>query len=531
MKKFNKLSLLWLLVLVLPVYLFATRFKVSEVNNKNFLSGYDYSLDKKVNTSLFYQNIGSVKYAADPQVITVGNKYYMYATNANKNYDCSYLQCFSSTNLTDWKNEGICFQPSRDNWCIDGLWAPEVIEKDGMFYLYFSGFKIFPENNGASPLTFRGHQISVATSSSPTGPFIEVKNELDPLEAKFATSYAAIDASPFIDDNGEAYLLITKDQEYVNEEDIHSSILIGKLKDNMVELEGVEEGDVFNDEAFVKLIEPSMDFENINKSTHSWNEAPFMVKRDGKYYLFYSANYYEDREYCVCVCEATSPFDSESFMNSKKVLLSALDSWDYVSGTGHCSIFKSVDGKEDFMAYHVHENPTLGGSERMIYFDRVTFNSLGVHVNGPSISPQPLPSGSSEYFNIGFDSTIYVNDNKVIRLNDNYINTDPFDISKEENTYSKEVHIKIKFNELKKVRAISLYDSSNYSYSLNNIDKITINDKIVVNIPMKESYISGYKIPSSSFIYEFDEIETDEINIYLSSENIIYLNELMILGK
>ena len=104
-------------------------------------------------------------------------------------------------------------------------------------------------------------------------------------------------------------------------------------------------------------------------------------------------------------------------------------------------------------------------------------------------------------------------------------------ISKEENTYSKEVHIKVKFNELKKVRAISLYDSSNYSYSLNNIDKITINDKIVVNIPMKESYISGYKIPSSSFIYEFDEIETGEINIYLSSENIIYLNELMILGK
>ena len=101
----------------------------------------------------------------------------------------------------------------------------------------------------------------------------------------------------------------------------------------------------------------------------------------------------------------------------------------------------------------------------------------------------------------------------------------------EENTYSKEVHIKVKFNELKKVRAISLYDSSNYSYSLNNIDKITINDKVVVNIPMKESYISGYKIPSSSFIYEFDEIETDEINIYLSSENTIYLNELMILGK
>ena len=73
--------------------------------------------------------------------------------------------------------------------------------------------------------------------------------------------------------------------------------------------------------------------------------------------------------------------------------------------------------------------------------------------------------------------------------------------------YNQPWHITLGFfNELKKVRAISLYDSSNYSYSLNNIDKITINDKVVVNIPMKESYISGYKIPSSSFIYEFDEI-------------------------
>ncbi len=529
--KRNKWSLLWLLVLILPIYLFATRYTPSEVNNDNFLSGYDYSLEKKVNTNLFYQNVGNVKFAADPEVITVGNKYYMYATNANKNYDCSYLQCWSSYNLTDWTNEGICFQPSRDNWCIDGLWAPEVIEKNGIFYLYFSGYKIFPEDNGAAPLRFRGHQISVATSTSPTGPFVEVKNELAPLEAKFSTSYAAIDPSCFIDDNGEAYLLITKDQEYVSEEDIHSSILIGKLKDNMVELEGVSEGNINNDEAFIKLIEPSLDFENVNKSTHSWNEAPFMVKRSGKYYLFYSANYYEDREYCICVCEASSPLDYQSFSSTKKVLLKADDLWDFVSGTGHCSIFKSVDGKEDYMAYHVHENPTLGGSERMIYFDKVTFTPLGVHVNGPSISPQPLPSGSGEYFNIASESTIYINNNEVKRLNDDYINTDPFDISKEENTFETIVNLKVKFKNIRKIRAISLYDSMSYNFSLNNLRKITINNKVAIDIPIKETYIPGYKVPASSFIYEFDEIETDEINIYLESENNIYLNELMVLGK
>ena len=527
----NKLSLLWLVTLALPIYLFATRYHAPEITEENFLAGYDYTKNQKVNTNLFYQNIGSVKFAADPQVITVGNKYYMYATNANKNYDCSYLQCWSSENLTDWTNEGICFQPDRDNWCIDGLWAPEVIEKDGTFYLYFSGYKIFPDNPGGSPLNFRGHQISVATSSSPTGPFIEVKNEKKPLEARFPTSYAAIDPSPFIDDNGDAYLLITKDQAYYSEEDIHSSIWIAKLKNNMTEIEGVDEDTVLLDDAFTKLIEPSEDFENINKSTHTWNEAPFMVKRNGKYYLLYSSNFYQDREYNICVCEADSPFDAESFMKTKKVLLAADDSWDYISGTGHCSIFKSIDGKEDYMAYHVHENPTFGGSERMIYFDKVTYSKLGMHVNGPSISPQILPSGSSSYYNIGKEAKIYSNENRVFRLNDDYINSDQFDISKEEKLDSNNVQIKIKFDDIKKIRAISLYDSSNASYSLRNVRRITIGDKKAINIPINDLYFANYKVPASSFIYEFDEIESDEIVIDLESENEIYLNEIVVLGR
>ena len=517
----NKASLFWLLLLILPIYLFCSRYHPSEVNNGNFLMGYDNSIENKFNTDLFYKNIGDVTEAADPHVICINDTYYMYATNANKNYDCSYIQCWSSKNLTNWTKEGIVFQPERDAWCLDGLWAPEVIEKNGTFYLYYSGYKITPEREGSKDFYWRGHQIGVATSSSPTGPFIDIPNA-DPnkkMEARFDFPYAVIDPSPFIDDDGQAYLMVTKDQYRYNDSDIHSSILIAKLKDNMIDIDG----------DWIEISKPDKPFENISGSISAWNEAPCMFKRDGLYYLFYSANFYQDREYCVCVSTSTSPMGP--FVKYDSPLLSALDEWDYVSGTGHNSIFKSADGKEVFMAYHVHINPSLAGSERMIYFDRVNFVGDKIFVNGPSISPQPLPSGSGEYVNVAKKAKIFVNDVEVHRLNDDYINPFSKGISSEFDVGTDHAQIKIKFENLTTCRALMLYDSANYSNALRYIRRITINGKIAIDVPICSSYMEVAKTPVSAFIYEFNELETNEIIIDLESEHQILLNELVVLGK
>ena len=43
----------------------------------NSLSGYDYHESKKLNTSIFYQNVGQIQ-AADPHVISHDGKYYLY---------------------------------------------------------------------------------------------------------------------------------------------------------------------------------------------------------------------------------------------------------------------------------------------------------------------------------------------------------------------------------------------------------------------------------------------------------------------
>ena len=500
MKKIKEISLIMLLTLI-----------TSSCGGVRQIPGYD-NTGEEFNTNLFYANIGEVQ-AADPHVIFAEDKYYMYATNANSNGDCSYLQVFSSVNLTNWTNEGICYQPSLTNWAIDGLWAPEVIEHNGTNYLYYSGWDI---KRG-------GHQIGVATSSSPKGPFVDYKGEsangyIDLNRSPFQMEFKTIDASPFIDDNGDKYLLLTKDQVAGT-----SSIYIAKLNDDMVSLDY---------STLTMLLTPSLDWEK-KSVTSFWNEAPFMYKKDDIYYLFYSTNYYMDRYYALGVATSTSPMGP--FVKNEEPLLMVRDYWDYISGTGHCSIFESKDKKETFIAYHSHIDTTLGGGERKINFDRIYFDNRNVIINGPSLSPQLLPSGSGEYSDITYRGKVKLNGIHLPKLQDNLINAYEDKLDDEVNLMMNKATLTIEFDKKEKVRAIMIYDSSNFDYALKKIDDIKINNKHIKNIEMNDKYYNDedylYKIPISAFIYEFDELETDRIEISLSSEEMIYLNEIKVVGK
>ena len=475
------------------------------------INGYD-NTEEKFNTNLFYRNDGLVQ-AADPHVISAEGKFYMYATNANSNGDCSYLQVWSSENLTNWTNEGRCYQPKTTNGAIDGLWAPEVIEFEGTYYLYYSGWDI---KNG-------GHQIGVATSSSPVGPFIDyvgdtANGSIDSSVAPIKFEYAVIDPSPFIDDNGDKYLLITKDQSGGV-----SSIYIAKLNDDMVTIDY---------STLTLLLTPSLEWER-KSVTSFWNEAPYMYKKDGIYYLFYSSNYYMDRYYGIGYATSTSPFGP--FVKAEQPLMITQDYWDYISGTGHCSIFTSPDKKETFMAYHSHIDTVLGGGERKISFDRIFFDQGKVYVNGPSISPQILPSGVGQYRDITSESIVKVNNVPSHRLQDNLINAYEDKIEQEVNLMMNKATITVEFNQEQTVRAIMLYDSANFDYALKQVDDIIINNKHIKDLKMNEKYYGDqdylFKIPVSSFIYEFDELKTNKITIEVSSEEIIYLNEIKVVGK
>ena len=495
----------------------------------NSLSGYDYHESKKLNTSIFYQNVGQIQ-AADPHVISHDGKYYLYATNANSNGDCSYYQVWSSENLTNWTHEGICYQPQRNSWCIDGLWAPEVIERDGLFYLYYCGWSL---KNAI-------HELGVAISDSPVGPFVDFYGINDngvkvdknasamPLDLNGdGRNDPIIDASPFIDEDGTPYLYFVQDQKFDPADGkYYSTIYVAELNDDMVSIKY---------DTVTKLIRADQDWELESSSTSLWNEAPFVYQKNGIYYLFYSANYYQDRNYCLGLATSSSPLGP--FVKQTTPILKTQESWDYVTGTGHNSIFTSPDGKETFITYHSHKDTVIGGAERLIKFDRIYFNDGKVHINGPTISPQLLPSGSSEYFNITKDAKITINGARNSMLNDEFINfvDDKEILNKEFLVDSKEVDINIKFDSLRDIRAIMIYDSASVKYSLQKVNLIEINGKTAKNLKICCDFYDNenatYKIPGSAFIYEFNEISSDEINIKINSRSKFSLNEIVVVGK
>ena len=116
---------------------------------------------------LTYSNPLSVQFG-DPYVLLASDgRYYMYGTGAGAvDGFCAY----SSDDLIHWKSEGQVYRGNTpDSWAIANFWAPEVYERDGKFYMFFSAdWRNNPTNEEEN---FR---IGVAVSDKPTGPFKEL---------------------------------------------------------------------------------------------------------------------------------------------------------------------------------------------------------------------------------------------------------------------------------------------------------------------------------------------------------------------
>lgn len=479
-----------------------------EVAKNNYLDA-DAGYDKE----LFYQNLGTVQ-AADPQIITVGDTFYMYATNAEASGNTNYICAWSSKNLTDWKWEGKAFIPARDAWAVSSLWAPEVIEVEGTYYMYYSGHNISTGKMG----------VGVAVSNSPTGPFHEIEGTFGDktysrTEQPINPGFPIIDANPFIDEDGRIYLYVSRDQ--VNKE---SSVFGMELDKDMVTVLSVTEK---------ALVKPSQEWENPTAG-NTWNEAPFVFKKDGKYYLMYSANYYKNSTYSVGLAISDNPLSGFQKVDYNPILEANPD-WSHISGTGHNCIFPSPDGTELWMAYHSHIDTTNGGDERKINFDKITFDEEGrLLVQGPSISPQVLPSGVSEYKNIADEATVSATIAEGVELlTDDIVNYLYNDVEIYEYVSEGTNKITFSYEEAKKIKAIMVYDSADYLFAGKEASVKVGGHSFELKFNSDYCDVDEYgfemKIPGSAAILEFDELEADEITFTFKDE--ININEIVILGK
>lgn len=311
-----------------------------------------------------YQNPATVTDIGDPSILYAEGAYWMYATSSNIGF-----MVWKSDDLVSWEKQELAYRRRpKTSWGDGSFWAPEVYAVDGKYYMFYSA-------NWKDHGTLR---IGVAMADHPAGPFTDLKQE--PL---FDLGYAAIDASLFIDDDGTRYLYFSRDcsENIVN--GIHTS------QSYVVELLPDFTGIVGEPQM---VTTPDQEWEFASGTEYRWNEGPFVVKNDGKYWLFYSANYYESKEYAVGAAVADSPMGPFVKYENNPIMCYAEDESGktIVSGTGHNFYFRV--GDELFTSYHSHTYVDAPSGNRRLNIDRAGFHADGTaYINGPTLAPQLRP--------------------------------------------------------------------------------------------------------------------------------------------
>ena len=275
----------------------------------------------------------------DPFIMPYKGVYYHYSTS-----DKDGFIVYTSTNLINWDKKGYCYMNSKVGYM--NFWAPEVFEKDGLFYMFFTA-----KNKDKEELLG-----SVAVSRSPLGPFVDVNDK-----PTFDFGYPAIDATLFKDDDGTYYMYFAKDCSKNIVNGIHTSQIYGvKLKNDLVTPDGEP----------IMLTTPEGEYET-GDPEWQWNEGPAMLKHSGKYYLSYSTNFFADKRYSVCYAVSDAPLGQ--YVKAKEnPILAFIEG--KISGPGHNSYFETFDGKL-MTAYHIHTDMQNPSGNRRTCFSRYYFEN------------------------------------------------------------------------------------------------------------------------------------------------------------
>lgn len=288
-------------------------------------------------------------YFADPFVLRVGDHYYAYGTGAF--VDGRAFEVLASADLRSWHRVGGALEPLAvpDGDQLD-YWAPEVAEHGGRFFLYYSA--------GRGDV---GHRVRVAVAEAPAGPFRDQGHELTPDEL------FAIDASPFRDDDGRWYLYYAHD--VLDAERVGTMLAADELVD-MTSLGGEAR----------TILRPRADWQIYARDRpmygqrYDWHtlEGPFVVKRQGRYWLFFSTGSWQADGYAMSYAVADAPLGPFTEPGGDRPSLLARGRGDS-RGPGHCSVVMGPDD-HDYLVYHAWG---AGAAKRQMYVEPLTWSPDG----------------------------------------------------------------------------------------------------------------------------------------------------------
>lgn len=323
----------------------------------------------------------------DPFILRAADgKYYLYGTSENLNG----FKAYSSSNLTDWSDEGQVYAGGgQDSWAVDCFWAPEVYERNGKYYLFFSAN--WKENPTAEGENFR---IGVAVADHPAGPFTEQYPR--PV---FDPGYPIIDANIFFDNHsGKAYLYYSR---CCYKHAVPSQIADWAKQNGL--FNEVEESWIYGVEIKpdfsgvvgepTLLLRPPLTMDDAQSEWESrsvtmgeagrrWTEGSYLFEHNHTYYMLYSANFFGGQHYAVGYATASHPLGDFTKATTNPVLQKNTSTGGDVTGTGHCMMLPLPSGQM-CCVYHARTTPTA--DKRVVFIDFMEIGSDGVLVVcGPS---------------------------------------------------------------------------------------------------------------------------------------------------
>ncbi len=300
---------------------------------------------------------------ADPSVIKSGCCFYAYGTEDDWGNEGGYhmVPIVRSDDLVNWVFVANAFvqKPAWKNQ--SGIWAPDVTEVSGKFYMYYS-YSTWGDSNPG---------IGLAIADHPAGPFSDQGKVFDSNEIGVANSI-----DPFyIEENGNKYLFWGS----------FRGLFAVKLSNDGRQVVGEKKQIAF---------------------THL--EATYIYKRNEFYYLFGSEGSCCDGEnstYRVLVGRANSllgPYtdkNGNNLLNGSygEVLIHGNDGAGGFVGPGHNAEIVTDDEGTDWFIYHAmlksHARLNNGVNRRSLLIDKLTWKNDWPEITGnqPSVLRQYGP--------------------------------------------------------------------------------------------------------------------------------------------
>jgi hypothetical protein len=301
---------------------------------------------------------------ADPTIYSENGKFYLAGTRPGSPLGFVMLE---STDLKEWTlstsdASGMVLKAGAGSYGESGFWAPQFLKVNSTYYMTYTASE------------------HVAIASSPTLNGLYTQSNITSIDPDVKN----IDSYLFKDDDGKYYLYHVR----------------------------------FNKGNFIWVAEFNMATGKINKQTlkqcltktQAWEatpayesniimEGPTVIKKEGVYYLFYSANHFQSIDYAVGYATATSPLGPWTKHTGNPIIHRSIVG---ENGSGHGDLFFDQHDNP-YYVYHVHRNETTVVPRRTrIVPLTFSFNSstgkydISANING-LIIPKVRATGQAQY--------------------------------------------------------------------------------------------------------------------------------------